>query len=187
MRKDITSMPLGEALMYVRKSHKEYSSRDKLSQVTGVSKWMLTRYEREGYLPPMSEWNRICDALGNEELRKMGTEIIEYKRTHPDVYICFSDDTICWKCGNNMCSVYGLIDGNPITPDFFNEEMVRVSREKGVVLTERRSGVTGETHLVNTCPHCGAFIGEFYLHDLWYGEKERIPVADVADFIQEEE
>ena len=49
MRKDITKMPLGEALMYVRKSHKEYSSRDKLSQVTGVSKWMLTRYEREGY------------------------------------------------------------------------------------------------------------------------------------------
>ena len=86
-----------------------------------------------------------------------------------------------------MCSVYGLIDGNPISPDFFNEEMVRVSREKGVVLTERRSGVTGETHLVNTCPHCGAFIGEFYLHDLWYGEKERIPVADVTEFIQEED
>ena len=106
MRKDITSMPLGEALMYVRKSHKEYSSRDKLSQVTGVSKLMLTRYEREGYLPPMSEWNRICDALGNEELRKMGTEIIEYKRTHPDVYICFSDDTVCWKCGKRNVKLY---------------------------------------------------------------------------------
>lgn len=77
MKKDITSMPLGEALMYVRKTHKEYTSREKLSKVTGVSKWMLTRYEREGYLPPMSEWNKICDALGNEELRKMGAELIE--------------------------------------------------------------------------------------------------------------
>jgi len=187
MRKDISQMPLGEALTYVRKAHKEYGSRDKLSKATGVSKWDLTRIEKDAFLPPMSVWNKICDALGNEELRKIGAEQIEYKRTHPDVVICFSDQTECWKCGGQMCSVYGKIEGYPLSPDDFNEEMLKASREKGVLLTERRSGVTGKTHLVNTCPHCGAFIGEFYLHDLWYGETEVIPVKDVTDFIQDEE
>ncbi len=183
---DITKMPVGEALMHVRKKSKEYSSRDKLSVATGISKWMLTRYEREDYLPPMLEWNKICDVLGNEELRKMGAEQIEYKRTHPDVKICFADDTPCWKCKKAMCSVYGLLEGQPISPDMFNDEMKRISREKGVLLTERKSGVTGEIHLVNTCPHCGAFIGEFYLHDLWYEETEVIPVSNVEEFIREE-
>ncbi|MGN1061679.1 MAG: helix-turn-helix domain-containing protein [Candidatus Scatosoma sp.] len=185
--KDIKIMPLGEALMYVRKSNKQYSSREKLSQATGISKWMLTRYEREGNLPPMSDWIKICDALSNEELRQMGVAQIEYKRTHPNVKICFADNTTCWKCKQTMCSVYGLVDGHPISPDFFNEEMLEISRKKGAILTERRSGVTGEIHLVNTCPHCGAFIGEFYLHDLWYGETETISVQDVKDFIRDEE
>lgn len=44
-----------------------------------------------------------------------------------------------------------------------------------------------ETHLVNVCPHCGAFIGEFYLHDLWYGETEVIRVKNVSDFVVPEE
>lgn len=110
-----------------------------------------------------------------------------YKRTHPDVKICFADNTTCWKCGQKMCSVYGLIDGNPMSPDFFNDSMLKISRGKGVLLEERVSGVTGETHLVNVCPHCGTFIGEFYLHDLWYGETETIQVDDVAEFIREKE
>ena len=84
-----------------------------------------------------------------------------------------------------MCSVYGLIDGMPVSPDSFTESMIRISREKGVLLEKRISGMTGEKHLVNVCPHCGAFIGEFYLHDLWYGETETIQVDDVSEYIQE--
>ncbi len=185
--KDIMQMPLGEALMYVRKKSKEYSSREKLSQATGIDKWRLTRYERDSYLPSMSEWNKICDALDNEELRRMGAEQIEYKRTHPAVFVCFANDTTCWRCKKTMCSVYGKVDDQPFSPDGFTDEMIKIASEKGAILAERRSGVTGETHLVNTCPHCGTFIGEFYLHHLWDCETERLPVKDITPFIREEE
>lgn len=98
------------------------------------------------------------------------------------VQICFADDTTCWRCKQKMCTVYGLVNGTPISPDEFNETMIRISREKGVKLEERRSGMTKETHLVNVCPHCGTFIGEFYLHDLWYEETETIQVEDTTGF-----
>lgn len=98
----------------------------------------------------------------------------------PIVKICYADDTPCWKCGEKMKSVYGLIGEQPISPDDFTDKMVAIAREKGVQLQNRKSNVTGETHLVNVCEHCGAFIGEFYLHDLWYEETEVIEVSDAG-------
>lgn len=96
------------------------------------------------------------------------------------VQICFADDTICWRCRQKMCSVYGLVNGTPISPDEFSDTMIKISREKGVRLEERGSRMTKETHIVNVCPHCGAFIGEFYLHDLWNEETEVIQVEDTT-------
>ena len=185
--KDITNMTFGEALQYVRKRTKGCSSRSLLSVRARIESWAISAIEKGNMLPSKGQLNAICDVLGSEELRKKGLADIEYKRTHPDVKICYSDRTQCWRCGEKMCSVYGLIDGSPIPPDMFNEAMRRISREKGVILEDRQSGVTGETHLVNVCPHCGAFIGEFYMHDLWYEETEVIQIEDVADFIISEE
>lgn len=185
--KDLSTMTFGEALQYIRKRNKECSSRSLLAVRARVESWTISAIEKGEVLPSKAQLNSICDVLNSEELRAKGLTEIEYKRTHPDVKICFSDKTLCWRCGKTMCSVYGLIDGSPISPDFFNEYMCRVSKEKGVILEERQSGVTGETHLVNVCPHCGTFIGEFYLHDLWYGETETIQVEDVSDFIMPEE
>lgn len=129
----------------------------------------------------------LCDILDSELLRQKGETEIEYSKTHPDVKICFSDNTTCWKYGGKMCSVYGLIDDNPISPDLFNDTMIQISKNKGVLLEDRKSQTTGEKHLVNVCPHCKAFIGEFFLHDLWYGETEIIQVVDIEDFIPPKE
>lgn len=120
---------------------------------------------------------------GEEIRREFEVAVAAEKEEKPHgVQICFADDTICWRCKQKMCSVYGLVNGTPISPDEFNETMIRISREKGVRLEERRSGMTKETHLVNVCPHCGTFIAEFYLHDLWYEETETIQVEDTTGF-----
>ena len=176
--KNLSEMKFGEAMMYVRKKCKGCSSRAILAARTRISSWQIASFEKGESLPTLKELALICNELGNLQLKEIGER---------DVKICYADNTTCWKCKGKMCSVYGLIDGNPISPDIFNESMLKISREKGVLLAERRSGVTGETHLVNVCPHCGTFIGEFYLHDLWYGETETIQVDDVAEFIREKE
>lgn len=129
--------------------------------------------------------------INGEEIHRefevaVATEQAEEKKPR-GVQICFADDTVCWRCKQKMCSVYGLVNGQPISPDEFNETMIRISREKGVRLEERRSGMTKETHLVNVCPHCGTFIGEFYLHDLWYEETETIQVEDTTGFNLDEQ
>lgn len=86
-----------------------------------------------------------------------------------------------------MKTVYGIVNGGPIDPDGFNDEMLRIARDKGVILEERKSGTTGEVHLVNVCPHCGNFIGNFFTHELWYEETETIQIEDVTGFIREDE
>lgn len=105
---------------------------------------------------------------------------------NPIVKICFADDTPCWKCGEKMKTVYGLVGEQPISPDNFTDKMISIAEAKGVKLQNKKSGVTGETHLVNVCEHCGAFIGEFYLHELWYEETEVIEVPDSGYVFEQE-
>ena len=103
--KDISKMTFGEALQIVKKESKECSSRHKLAVRTGIPFWRLSAIEKGEDLPRKKELIAICDALGCEELKVKGLSEIEYKRTHPDVKICFSDRTPCWKCGETMCSL----------------------------------------------------------------------------------
>ena len=181
--KDLSKMTFSECLLYVRKSSKEYNTQPKLALKSRIPRGEIGEFERGEKLPTLAQLEAISVALECPQLREKGENEIEYIRTHPNVRICFSDRTRCWRCGELMCSVYGLVNDSTLSPDFFTEEMLQISRAKGVLLEERRSGVTGETHLVNVCPHCGTFIGEFYLHDLWYGETETIQVEDVKSFI----
>ena len=92
----------------------------------------------------MTQLNAICNALDNDVLRQKGEAEIEYANTHPDVKICFADNTICWKCNKNMCSVCGLINGSMISPDVFSDTMLKISRQKGAILEARKSVTTGE-------------------------------------------
>ena len=185
--KNILEKPFCEALMYVRKKNKDCSSRSKLAVRTRIESWYIASFERGERLPTRKQLAAICKELNSPQLREVGEKEIEYARTHPDVKICYADNTTCWKCHKPMKTVYGLIDGCPIPPDAFSDGMIKVCADKGVILEERRSGTTGETHLVNVCEHCGAFLGEFYLHDLWYGATETIQVEDVSDFIPDKE
>ena len=180
--KNYEELSFGELLMLLRKKHKQYSSRVKLSSAIGINKWSIESLENNRRRPSRSELNSICQIFDNPTLREKGLYLI----MHPDVKLCFSDKTTCWRCRETMCTAYGLIDNSPISPDCFNEAMCEIAKQKGVILQDRQSGTTGETHLVNVCPHCGTFIGNFYLHDLWYGETETIQIEDVADFIEEE-
>lgn len=180
--KDLSTMSFGECLKYLRKKNKQFGSREKLALATNTSKWSIASLENNSSRPTRAELNALCKIFNSPILEEKGLYLI----THPDVKICFSNNTPCWKCKKSMCTVYGLIDGHPISPECFNDSMLEISRQKGAILQDRMSATTGETHLVNVCPHCGAFIGNFYLHDLWYGETETIQVEDVANFIEDE-
>lgn len=180
--KEREELSFGELLMSLRKKHKQYSSRTKLSAATGIDKWTIESLENNSRRPLRSELNSICQIFNDPILKEKGIYLI----MHPDVKLCFSDATTCWRCDKKMCTVYGLIDGHPISPDLFNESMCEIARQKGVILQERISNITGEVHLVNACPHCGTFIGDFYLHDLWYEETEIIQIEDVVNFIEDE-
>ena len=178
-------MTLGEALQYVRKKNALYNTQEKLANITGIEKYFISMFERGEKYPTVKEWNIICDALSNNELRERGLCLIEYKRTHPDIKLCFSDQTICEKCGKKVCTVYGIHNGSPICPDDFNATMLKISREKGVVLESRKRKPTNYPCIENVCPHCGAIIGEYNLHDLWYGETETIQIEDFEGFVSE--
>ena len=185
--KDISTMNFAESLCYIRKKHKECNTQTLLAARTRMPRYKIQEFERGKSLPTRKELAAICKELNSDGLMEIGEREIEYARTHPDVKICYADNTTCWKCRKPMKTAYGLIDGHPIPPDEFSDCMKKICADKGVILEERRSGTTGETHLVNVCEHCGAFLGEFYLHDLWYGETETIQVEDVSDFIPDKE
>ena len=176
-------MKFCEKLTICRKTSKQYNTQEKLAKATEISKSDISKFERGEARPSSVQAELLGKVLGDSNLSLMLEEEIEFERTHPIVKICFSDKTFCWKCGRIMKSVYGLVNGYPLSPDDFDDSMIAISKAKGVVLEERKSATTGETHLANICPHCGAFIGEFYLHDLWYGETETIIVEDVSKFI----
>ncbi|MCD8372848.1 MAG: helix-turn-helix domain-containing protein [Clostridia bacterium] len=185
--KDVTKMTFSQWLKHIRTSGKDRKKQFEFAKAVGISVEQLQSIERGERLPTKQEVNTICDALHNEDLsedlRAKGLAEVEYKRTHPDVKLLLSDRTICWNCGKMMWSAYGTVNESVLSPDEFNKSMCDIATSKGVILQRRYSQTTHETHLVNVCPHCNAFIGEFFLHDLWYGETETIQIDDVADFI----
>lgn len=181
------NLSLGKTIQNLRKKNGDIETQEKLASLTGLERRVISELERDKRLPKKKEIKIIAEVLCSPELEEKGLELIEYDRTHPDVKLCYADDTPCWKCGEKMKTVYGIVNGGPIDPDSFNDEMIRIAKDKGVILEERKSGTTGEIHLVNVCPHCGNFIGQFFTHELWYEETETIQIEDVTGFIREDE
>lgn len=180
------NISLGKTIQTLRKKNSNIETQEKLASLTGLERRVISELERDKRLPKKKEIKIIASVLGSTELEAKGLELIEYERTHPDVKLCYADDTPCWKCGEKMKTVYGLVNGYPIDPDNFNDEMLQIAKGKGVVLEERKSGTTGEVHMVNVCPHCGNFLGHFYTHELWYEETETIQIEDIKKFIIED-
>ena len=117
--------------MYVRKKNKDCSSRSKLAARTHIESWSIASFERGESLPTRKQLAAICKELNSPQLREVGEKEIEYARTHPDVKICYADNTTCWKCHKPMKTVYGLIDECPIPPDAFSDGMIKVCADKG--------------------------------------------------------
>ena len=63
-----------------------------------------------------------------------------------------------------IISLEGLIIG----PRFFQKEDIEKAREYGAFLKVNFSNTIQERYLSNTCGKCGAFTGEFYLHDYFH-------------------
>ena len=90
----------------------------------------------------------------------------------------------CWKCNKPHKVAWITVDNSvPITddswgsyygPDAFSENEIKIAREKGVIIEERYSKTIHEKYNANICPHCGVFIGQFFIHDLLYTEEEKL-------------
>jgi ssDNA-binding Zn-finger/Zn-ribbon topoisomerase 1 len=84
----------------------------------------------------------------------------------------------CWKCGLPYKAAWITIGNGSrgifFGPERFSENEIRVATEKGVMIEKRYSKTKNDNYNANICPHCGSFMGEFFIHDLLYTEEERI-------------
>jgi len=182
-------LPFNKLLVKIRKANAEFNTQEKLAAKIGENRAFISLWERGQSLPDAEQFMKLCEIFNDPLFKEVGEkalteekERVHYARLHPKVKLCLADDTLCWRCNEKMHTAYGMVDDNPISPDGFNETMLKIAKEKGVIIEPRYSKTTDETHLANVCPHCGTFIGEFFMHELWYGETEVIDIEDVEGF-----
>ena len=53
-------------------------------------------------------------------------------------------------------------------PEDFNEDDIKLTQLLGVTIKKQYSKTINESYLANTCNHCNAFIGDFYMHEYSY-------------------
>lgn len=191
-------MRFNEWLSCLRTGSDYHFTQKALAEKIGVKSYTIGSWEHGKSVPTPEQLITLCEIFeqdvdcflcNNPELNelKIKAEKIYKEKGKPSknrlkVKLCISDRTKCWRCGGIMNTAYGLVDGNPIGPDCFNNEMLTIAKKKGVIIEDRYSKTTSSNSLVNVCPHCNTFIGNFYLHDLWYGETETIEIDNVNEF-----
>lgn len=50
-------------------------------------------------------------------------------------------------------------------PETFTESELGFARDAGVLIEKKFSEALNETYLANTCPKCGSFIGQYFVHE----------------------
>ncbi len=50
-------------------------------------------------------------------------------------------------------------------PETFTESELGFARDAGVLIEKKFSKTLNESYLANTCPKCGSFIGQFFIHE----------------------
>lgn len=84
----------------------------------------------------------------------------------------------CWKCGKDM-RIAMINDNNYCySPDEFTEEDVRLANENGAYITMKYSNESKASYYANTCRHCEAFIGQFYMHEYYECIPEKVMDLD---------
>ncbi len=78
----------------------------------------------------------------------------------------------CWKCKNDYLIAYLADDSIPVGPSYFTERQIDIARENGVRIETVHSKTMDEDYDACICPHCEAFLGEFFYHDFTYIDGE---------------
>jgi len=94
-------------------------------------------------------------------------------------------DNECYKCENLMKVCYIKNSNGYKYPRDFNENEINFAKSKGVLLEMRFSKTRNEKYLANVCPHCKAFVGDWYLSDdiiseVEYEDNENIQEYDLG-------
>ncbi|TFF37887.1 hypothetical protein [Mucilaginibacter psychrotolerans] len=76
-------------------------------------------------------------------------------------------DGCCWKCEGDMkvAAVEAGMSrgGSYVGPERFTLNEIEIARNKGVVIATHYSNTQRRSYLANSCPHCNAFVGDYYL------------------------
>ena len=78
--------------------------------------------------------------------------------------------TECWRCGEKMkAAIIEAENGNRIlSPSEFSQEEINIAVSNGVNIKNRYSKTVNSSYYANVCNRCNAFLGDFYMHDLYY-------------------
>ncbi len=76
----------------------------------------------------------------------------------------------CWKCKNDFLVSYLADDSMPVGPSYFSDKQIELAIENGVKIDLVHSKTMDTDYNACICPHCGAFLGEFFYHDFVYIE-----------------
>lgn len=74
----------------------------------------------------------------------------------------------CWNCGSDMNIAMMDVEEVMSGPSSFSETDIVKAKEYGAILQSNYSQTVQKSYISNTCGGCGAFTGEFYLHDHYH-------------------
>ena len=74
----------------------------------------------------------------------------------------------CWKCKNDYLIAYLADDSIPVGPSYFSKKQIELAKENGVKIEMVHSKTMDTDYEACICPHCDAFLGEFFYHDFAY-------------------
>jgi hypothetical protein len=71
----------------------------------------------------------------------------------------------CWSCKKPMKLAFF---DNTISVDGFNDKLLEIAREHGVIIKSNFGGIDNDYYNTNVCSHCDSFVGQWYLPNYWY-------------------
>ena len=82
------------------------NTQEKLANITGIKKYFISMFERGEKYPTVKEWNIICDALNNNELRERGLYLIEKNSSRYKTMLFRSNDMRKMRKESMQCLRY---------------------------------------------------------------------------------
>ncbi len=156
---------------------------DSQGKVVSVIEVIVTHRPEDIVLKYYEEHKILCLQINVKEFSDCDT-IAEKISTPTKVNLC--PNPTCDKCGEIMHSaklVVRVVDCytcdhkmkvamietpyNTLSPMNFNNEEISMAQDLGVIIEQRHSKTLNSSYFANVCGHCGAFVGDFYMHDYY--------------------